>query len=221
MVAKKVATTPREPREPREPSRVVLTPKARLARQAPLIAKAPKLPNVSATARSARSGKPGKTEAQKAWDKAERKAQAERWEVQFAQQLLAYHLPPAERNALFLDGFMYRGDFIWRADRFCVEIDGGLGIHQMSKSAQRKWLQEAALLQMAGASVPPLPTQGGHHNSPEGYEHDRIRDIEAFLQGWVTIRLTPNMVEDGSGVRYVVRCYLAHCQRRAHQERSA
>lgn len=201
MATPKVAQTPTTYKRPyKAPAHAVLAPTAPLKRSQPL-------------------AKQKKTAAQKQWEAEERKEKAERWEKMFEQQLQAEHMPPHEHDKLFLDGFMYRGDFFWRADKFCVEIDGGLGINQMSKRGQEKWIRDYGLAVMAGAEPPKLPTQGGHHNSPEGYEHDRIRDIEAFLQGWTTIRLTPNMVKDGTGISYVVRCYHAHCQRNSNNKK--
>lgn len=144
------------------------------------------------------------TDAQRAWRKATRKAKAEHWENMFALQWQAKRLPQVARNALFLDGFNYRGDFVLRADKIVVEIDGGVGMGQMNQQQQQRWLQNAALLALAG-ETPKWPTQGGHHNNPKGYRYDRIRDCEAILQGWTVLRFPPDMVEDGSAIEYVER----------------
>ena len=47
------------------------------------------------------------------------------------------------------------------------------------------------------------------HTSGQGYEKDRIRDAEALLLGFITLRLTGNMIKSGVGIVYLERIWRA------------
>ena len=63
--------------------------------------------------------------------------------------------------------------------KVAVEIDGGTrGFTQVLKNGTTVFRQT------------------GGHNSGAGYEHDRWRDLSLAADGWVTLRLTTQMLED-------------------------
>lgn len=164
------------------------------------VARRPRRPRATST-----KAKSEKTDAQQTWEREKRKAKAEHFENLFWQQLMGEYVADLfVRNKPFLDGFNYLADFASARHRLAVEIDGGVGIGQMNKQQQRRYLQEQALLLLAGKE-PQLRPQGGHHNNPKGYRYDRIRDCEAILQGWITLRFPPDMVEDGTAIHYTLR----------------
>jgi len=44
-------------------------------------------------------------------------------------------------------------------------------------------------------------------HSGAGHERDCIRDAEAFLLGWMVLRVTPGMIESGVAIGYIERLF--------------
>ena len=85
------------------------------------------------------------------------------------------------RNARFIEGRKFEADFWFPALKIALEVDGGV------------W----------------LPKSG--HTSGIGYTADRERDVEALLQGILTIRYTSDQVRN----RYAINTFSRIVQARA------
>lgn len=46
---------------------------------------------------------------------------------------------------------------------------------------------------------------GGRHTTGKGFEADLEKYNEAALRGWIVIRVTPRMIDDGRAINLVVR----------------
>lgn len=98
-------------------------------------------------------------------------------EDKFAEQLMdAGFAGRYRRNARFIEGRKFEGDFVFPKLRLVVEVDGGAF----------------------------LGTRGGH-TSGTGFTRDRERDSLAYISGWVTLRYTSAQVKDGSAIDWFVR----------------
>ena len=87
----------------------------------------------------------------------------------------------------------YEAQYKWHPSRkfradFCI---------QGPSTKQRDWF----LVEIDGGTW--LPNTG--HNSGTGKTRDCIKDAEALLLGYVTMRFTPGMVRNGSALDYVKR----------------
>ena len=100
-----------------------------------------------------------------------------------ATQLHQAGLAPFLRDALFIKGRKFRADFWWPELRLALEVDGGV------------W----------------LPRSG--HTSGTGYTSDRERDVEALLQGIVTVRYTSDQVRDGYAISTFKRIHALRAAR--------
>lgn len=79
------------------------------------------------------------------------------------------------RNATFIEGRRYQADFWFPKERIALEVDGGVF----------------------------LPKSG--HTSGVGYTSDRERDVEATLQGILTVRYTSEQVRSGYAISTFLR----------------
>lgn len=90
-------------------------------------------------------------------------------------QLIDAGITGYEREAQFIEGRKYRADYLFPLKRLIVECDGST------------WVQ------------------GTGHNSGMGKNRDCIRDCEATIAGWHTMRFTTNLIRDGEAVKYIQR----------------
>ena len=93
-------------------------------------------------------------------------------EVEFALVLRSANVSGWEREYRFAHPRKWRFDFAWRAEKFALEIEGGV------------WIQ-------------------GRHNRARGYVADLEKYNSAALLGWRILRVTPEMVSDGTALRLV------------------
>jgi very-short-patch-repair endonuclease len=91
-------------------------------------------------------------------------------EDQMAAQLREKHINGFRRNARFIQGRRFEADFWFPRERIALEVDGGV------------W----------------MPKSG--HTSGKGYTSDRERDVEALMQGILTIRYTSGQVKEGYAI---------------------
>lgn len=104
----------------------------------------------------------------------------------FEQQLIeAGYGGMFEKNAPFLTGRRFKGDFVFPELQVVAECDGG------------EW----------------LGSRGGH-TSGAGFTKDRERDQLAYLAGWVTFRFTGGQVKDGSAIETFKKLYAKRRERR-------
>lgn len=94
-----------------------------------------------------------------------------------ASQLHDAGLAPFQQNAYFIRGRKFQADFWWPEKRIALEVDGGV------------W----------------MPRSG--HTSGAGYTSDRERDVEALLQGIITVRYTSDQVRNGYAISTFKRIF--------------
>ena len=100
-----------------------------------------------------------------------------RWERELLYHIKVAGIPEPKTQYKFHPKRLYRSDIAWPAIRFMVEVDGGT------------WLEKSG------------------HQTGVGYERDRIRDAEAFLQGWIVLRVTPGMIDSGVAIHYIEKLF--------------
>ena len=88
-------------------------------------------------------------------------------EAEFIFLCNALGLPEPEREARFDPVRKWRFDFLWRAARLAVEIEGGV------------WMKN------------------GRHTSGKGYSGDAEKYNAAALAGYMVLRFTADMLHDG------------------------
>lgn len=94
-------------------------------------------------------------------------------------QLQGAGLGGYQRNCYFIRGRKFQADFWWPEKRLALEVDGGVF----------------------------MPRSG--HTSGLGYTSDRERDVEALLQGIITVRYTSDQVRNGYAIETFKRIFLA------------
>lgn len=115
-----------------------------------------------------------KQPAQQEVEKAQRKAEYEKWELEFAMQLSANNIHHWEREYRFVlpggqSGAGWKFDFAFPDVKVAIEIEGGI------------WRPG-----------------GGAHSRPQNIERDIKKYNAALRMGWAVYRLTPEMVKSGS-----------------------
>lgn len=144
----------------------------------------------------------------------------EHWELWLLRDIRARRLPEPLRQYQWHPTRDYRADVAWVAEQLMVEVDGGLNVGRRNRKQQARDAQLDALAAVAGTE-PPKRQRAGGHNSPDGYEHDRIRDAEALCLGWTVLRVTPGMVERGAAVDYIERVLHAIWQQNKRNKAAA
>ena len=104
-------------------------------------------------------------------------------EEAMASQLHDAGLGPFLQNAYFIKGRKFQADFWWPNLRLALEVDGGV------------W----------------MPRSG--HTSGAGYTSDRERDVEALLQGIITVRYTSDQVRNGYAITTFKRIHAMRAAR--------
>jgi hypothetical protein len=106
------------------------------------------------------------------------KANREELEDRLAFQIKAVGLPTPFRQYKFHPQRDWRFDFCWPQDsQLAVEVDGGT------------WMKKSG------------------HQTGMGYTNDRIRDAEAMCRNWVVLRVTGDMVKDGTAIKYIEKLF--------------
>ena len=82
-------------------------------------------------------------------------------------QLRDAYINGFQRNCPFIKGRRFRADFWFPLERLALEVDGGVFLPR------------------------------GGHTTGTGYTSDRERDVEALLQGILTVRYTTAQVKSG------------------------
>ncbi len=85
-------------------------------------------------------------------------------------------LPEPEQEVRFWPGRRFAFDLAWPSRRVAVEFEGGV-----------------------------YQSGGGWHQSVQRYQSDCLKYSEAAVRGWVVIRLTPRMVQDGTALDLIQR----------------
>jgi very-short-patch-repair endonuclease len=98
-------------------------------------------------------------------------------EEEMARQLREAGLSEFRRNARFVAGRRYEADFWFPELRLALEVDGGVFLPR------------------------------GGHTSGVGYTNDRERDVEATLQGILTVRYTSEQVKSGYAIETFQQIY--------------
>lgn len=96
-------------------------------------------------------------------------------EDEMARQLNDAGLTRYDRQFRFLPPRRFKADFAFQQHKLIVEVDGG------------QWKFNTG------------------HNNGQGKERDCIRDAEAAIAGWTTLRFTTNLVRSGEAVKYIRR----------------
>lgn len=98
-------------------------------------------------------------------------------EEAMASQLDEAGLTGYKQNSYFIKGRKFQADFWYPELRLALEVDGGV------------W----------------MPRSG--HTSGAGYTSDRERDVEALLQGIITVRYTSDQVRNGYAIETFKRIH--------------
>ena len=106
-------------------------------------------------------------------------ADRKKWQEELKRQIRGVGLPMPLEQYKFHPDRKYEADFFYKDKGLIVECDGG------------NWMDKSG------------------HTSGAGYEKDRIRDAEALLLGFITLRLTGNMIKSGVGIVYLERIWRA------------
>lgn len=70
----------------------------------------------------------------------------------------------------------------------------------------RRWRFDFAFVpQMVAVEVEGGRWVGGRHTSPVGFQKDCEKYAEAAARGWRVVRVTPEMVRDGTALGYIER----------------
>jgi hypothetical protein len=126
-------------------------------------------------------------------------------------------LPPAIA-AMHVTEYRFHPVRLWRFDhafpplRVALEIEGGLfkghrskqALVQMAHLGQRMTPADVALVQAVA---------GGRHSQAATMELDIIKYAEASAAGWLVIRVTPEMVEDGRAITWLERTIQSRSER--------
>lgn len=86
------------------------------------------------------------------------------------------------RNCNFIEGRRFQADFWWPRLKLALEVDGGV------------WMNKSG------------------HTSGTGYTSDRERDVEALLQGIITVRYTSDQVRSGYAIKTFQQIFTARAQ---------
>ena len=86
------------------------------------------------------------------------------------------------RNATFIEGRRFQADFWFPRLRLALEVDGGV------------WMKQSG------------------HTSGVGYTSDRVRDIEALLQGTLTVRYTSEQIRSGYAIETFKKIFEARAK---------
>lgn len=86
------------------------------------------------------------------------------------------------RNCPFIQGRRYQADFWFPRLKLALEVDGGV------------WMNKSG------------------HTSGSGYTSDRERDVEALLQGIITVRYTSDQVRSGYAIKTFQQIFNARSQ---------
>lgn len=109
--------------------------------------------------------------------KAVRNEKKEVWELTLIQQMVASGLPKPVRGFQPVPGRKFTTDIAYPDIRLLIEVDGGM------------WLPK------------------GGHTSGTGHERDCIKDAEALVEGYKTIRVTPGMIDKLIALDYIKKIF--------------
>lgn len=97
-------------------------------------------------------------------------------------------IPEPVREHRFHETRQWRFDFAWPAFKVALEVEGGT------------WMRPQA----AGWGA----QRGGGHGQPIQFEEDCVKYGEAAVDGWLVLRVTGAMIEDGRAGDLVYRTLL-------------
>lgn len=143
-------------------------------------------------------------------------------EDQLADQLPLYRVPPFVRNFQFNKKsatpvinpmndkpFAWRFDFAWVEYKLAIEVEGGSFAGKCKSCGGRGQYYSTRF----GGNYPCGSCNGtglaaGAHVRGAHFESDCFKYAEAALQGWIVIRVTSDMVNDGRAANYARRYFL-------------
>ena len=129
---------------------------------------------------------PTKPAGKSALEKETARADRERAEREFAQQVALAKLPPPVEQHRFHETRGWRLDFAWPERKLAVEVQGGIW---------RKYK-----VKRKDGEVVDLP---GAHALPSNIERDIEKHNALTLQGWALILVTPKMIRAGEALNLV------------------
>jgi very-short-patch-repair endonuclease len=103
-------------------------------------------------------------------------------EDMMAKQLREANINSFRRNCSFIEGRRFQADFFWSRLKLALEVDGGV------------WMNKSG------------------HTSGAGYTSDRERDVEALLQGILTVRYTSDQVRSGYAIETFQKIFTQRAQ---------
>lgn len=91
-------------------------------------------------------------------------------------------------------------------DTQCKALGLPIGVPEFQFHETRKWRSDRAWLDQRVL----VEIEGGHfatgrHTRGRGFQNDCIKYAEAMVRGWRVLRVTTDMVKDGSAVGYLAR----------------
>ncbi len=106
--------------------------------------------------------------------KARKKAVPSKLEAKLAEQIALAQLPEPEREQLLVPGRKFRSDFVWRAHRLVVEVEGGI-----------------------------FGAVRGRHATGAGMTRDAEKYNALALSGWTVLRVTPPHIRLGLALKWI------------------
>lgn len=127
------------------------------------------------------------------------------WKAQLVQQIALAGLPEPQQELVFHVIRKWRFDLHWKhiGKLVACEVDGGVygrpvTCHNCHQTVHRQ-LKDGRFV---------MVREGGRHNTGAGYEDDCEKLNEAALYGWLVLRVTPTMIEDGRALDWIQRALL-------------
>lgn len=125
-------------------------------------------------------------------------ASAPDWVSLLDQQIELHHLPKPVKEHRFHPTRKWPFDRAWPNFMVAMEVDGGVFgrpvvCHNCGQTVKRH-------LKNGGTVV---VREGGRHNTGTGFENDAEKLNEAAVLGWLVIRVTPKMIEDGRAIAWL------------------
>lgn len=125
-------------------------------------------------------------------------ASAPDWVSLLDQQIEIHGLPKPVKEHRFHPSRKWAFDFCWPRQMAALEVDGGVYgrpvvCHNCGQTVKRH-------LKNGGTVV---VREGGRHNTGTGFENDAEKLNEAAVLGWLVIRVTPKMIEDGRAIAWL------------------
>lgn len=121
-------------------------------------------------------------------------AKRERWTAHLRRDMQAYGIrsPELVEEHQFHEERRFRFDFAIPTLRIGIEVEGGVDANPSDR------------IDAAGGMLFKREGKKSRHTTSEGYERDCVKYNLAQINGWWVLRFTPQQIERGDAVTFVV-----------------